>query len=72
MDFVPSDINSKKDLRKNTKIQEEDSTNDPLSGREDFFSYEFIPNEKIIFPNLVFVNTKLRASICGQMSLRIA
>ena len=37
MESVPSDINSKKDLRKLTKIQEEDSTNDPLSGREDLF-----------------------------------
>ena len=37
MESVPSDINSKKDLRNHKKIQKEDSTNDPLSGKEDLF-----------------------------------
>ena len=45
-DFVPSDIHSKNDAGKHSKIQGdlrgEDSTNDPLSGKEDLFLYEFI------------------------------
>ena len=45
MDFVPSETTRDVDRKfhgVDMKFHGEDPTNDPLSGREDFFPYEFI------------------------------
>ena len=52
MDFVPSETTRDVDKKfhgVDMKFHGEDPTNDPLSGREDFFPYEFIGEWKNYF-----------------------